>query len=269
MTKAIQWTALAERWARLRPPLRPAPEVVAFMRATIGEGEEQVLMFGATPEVARAFEPVQAVDRSLAMIGAVWPGSGPRRVITLADWLDYPPLARQFRAAVGDGCLNALASRDELRRLLERIDGWLMQGGLFVTRVYARPAEPILMKDLEAVLAGQRRVNFHAFKWLMAMHLAGISAEANGDCGRVAVSAIRDLFLRICADRAAAGVRCGWGPDDIDTIDAYRDSTDAYLFPTTDEFQGLLPSGFTGEWHAVGDYDLAEHCPLWVVRRRG
>lgn len=250
------------RWrARLGPPLRPHADVIEAYKAILAGHTRRLLVLGVTPGLADAGEEVVAVDRSEGMIARIWPGDTPRRRALKGDWLALPFPAGHFSAAAGDGSLNSITYPERYRSLLAELSRVLAPGGLFVTRVFMAPDRS---ETVETVVhlgrAGDIPV-FNAFKWRLAMALVAAAGEPN-----IAVTAIRDAFNRAYPDRAALAAASGWDPQDIETIDAYENSSDVYSFPTLAQLRAAVPASF-GDIRAVaaGHYALAERCPLIVM----
>lgn len=110
--------------------------------------------------------------------------------------------------------------------------------------------------------ASRGLVNFHAFKWQLAMHIAGYTSST------VRVELISQRFNEMFPDRDELAQRTGWSRKEIDTIDVYQGSPMAYSFPNRVEYQQALPPGISGvEFQACGDYDLAHCCPILTFRK--
>jgi len=257
------WQTYPARWTLLKPPLRPDADVVARVRTLVGGDAASVLLLGVTPELAAAFASVEAVDKSSGMIGALWPGDAPGRRAIEGDWLELAGAAR-FDGVVGDGSPNALTSLDDIGKLFGIVVALLAPGGVFACRLYERPAIPITLDDLQATTARRGVMNFHAFKWQLAMHIAETSSPT------VRVERIGQRFNALFPDRDALAERTGWSRAEIDTIDVYAGSPLAYTFPNRVEFSRLLPPGIEGvEFQACGSYDLASCCPMLTFRKSG
>jgi hypothetical protein len=256
------WQKFPTRWSLLKPPLRPDASVVARLQELVGGVAGPVLLLGVTPELAAAFDVVEAVDKSSAMIASVWPGDSPGRTAVEGDWLELAGGPR-FDGVVGDGSLNALTSLDDMGRLLGIVVGLLRPGRGFACRLYERPQIPFSLDDLLASTARPGLMNFHAFKWQLAMHIAEISGAT------VRVERIGERFNAMFADRDALARRTGWSREEIDTIDVYAGSPLAYTFASRAELARLLPAGIEGtEFQACGSYDLAACCPVLTFRKR-
>ncbi len=251
------WRRYHAEWWRIQPPLRPDPDVVDAIRRLAGGRQARVRLLGVTPELANAFDSVEAIDKSPTMIGTVWPGDSATRTAVLGDWLQMEPAARPFDAVVGDGSLSNVSYPHEVREVLLRSCRSLRPAGRLVFRLFERPDVPIAMDELRALAAGPAPLNFHAFKWKLAMHLAGVTSAT------IPVREIRALFDAAFADRDGLADRTGWPRPLIDTIDMYRDSDVRYTFMTRAELLAVLPEGIAeARLEPCGHYDLAEACPL-------
>ena len=256
------WQTFPARWSLLKPPLRPDASVVERVRGLVGADAAPVLVLGVTPELAAAFAVVEAVDRSSGMIAALWPGDAPGRRAIEGDWLALAGGPR-FAAVVGDGSPNALTSLDEIERLLRIVVDLLLPGGTFACRLYERPARPFTLDDLLATASRPGTLNFHAFKWQLALHLAQVRSPV------VPVERVGERFDALFPDRDALARRTGWSRAEIDTIDVYKGSPLAYTFPDRVEFTRLLPPGIeAAEFQPCGSYDLASCCPMLTFRKR-
>ncbi|MBL8905190.1 MAG: class I SAM-dependent methyltransferase [Rhizobiales bacterium] len=256
------WQTYHRRWSGLEAPLRPNSEIRARIVDLVGSGSDRVLLLGVTPELALSFENVVAVDKSAAMIANIWPGDGAKRRAIQADWLELDGSLGRFTAAIGDGSGNVLSHPGEIRQLLLTVREHLEPGGRFVCRLYARPEKPWSWQELLDEAAGRATVNFHAFKWKIAMRIAADGGAA------VPVTRIHEQFERHFPDREKLAAVTGWDRSVIDMIDTYRGSSAVYCFPTRAEFLDCLPSGFRGiGFHPSGTYDLAEDCPIFACEK--
>lgn len=255
------WQTYPARWSLLKPPLRPDASVVDRVQSLVGADAAPVLLLGVTPELAAAFASLEAVDRSAEMIAALWSGDTPLRRAICGDWLELAGEPR-FRGIVGDGSPNALTSLADIGRLFGIVARLLLPGGAFACRLYERPAVPIGLDDVLATTQRRDAMNFHAFKWQLALHLAEATSPV------VPVARIGERFDALFPDRDALAARTGWSRAEIDTIDVYAGSPLAYTFPNRVEFTRLLPQGIVAaEFQPCGSYDLAECCPMLTFRK--
>lgn len=256
------WQKYHARWSQIQSPLRPDQDVVTSMQQIAGAGSLPVLLLGVTPELADAFDRVDAVDRNSAMIANVWPGDSDTKTAIEENWLDIELEPGRYAAVIGDGSLNNVAWPGEMSALLGRVMRWLRPGGTFACRLFERPTGGYSRRHLQRVASEPASINFHAFKWQVAMHLA----EERG--ANVPVASILDLMEELFPDRDALAHTTGWPRTSIDTIDVYRGSSVAYSFPDRKEFMQALPEGATDiRFLACGSYDLASCCPLLTFRR--
>ena len=256
------WRDYAKRWGRIRPPLRPTRGVVDAIRDSVAQRDRRVLLLGVTPELSQAFPNLLAVDKNAEMIARWWPGDTPTRRALCANWLTLPLSTGPFSAVVSDGALSNVAYPDDTAILLRQARDLLEPGGRFVSRLFERPDDPWSYEALVAEASRPATVNFHAFKWKLAMRLA----EEEG--ASLPVQRILDVFNRLLPDRQRLASATGWAPEDINTIDVYEGSDIIYAFPNRAELLDLIPSGF-GAARVVpcGGYDLAECCPILVLER--
>jgi SAM-dependent methyltransferase len=242
--------------------LRPTGETVRNVIDLVGDRDRRVLLFGVTPELAKAFDRLVGVDKSRGMIENLWPGDTATRKSVEADWLTLDGSLGQFSAAIGDGSCNCVAYPKEVEKVLEQVRDHLEPGGRFVCRVYLRPDAMPSRAEMQGDPRGKARINFHAFKFLLAMRIAEDS-EAT-----VPVVSILAAFEEMFPDRDALAERTDWPRADIDTIDSYRNSSVAYSFFNRAEFLGAMPQGLVNpQFHSSGAYDLAETCPILVCER--
>ena len=256
------WQQYPRHWALIKPPLRPHADVVARLQNLVGSHRNAVLLLGVTPEIAEAFDTIDAVDNSPAMISAVWPGDSPSKRAVEGDWLELTGPEEGFDAIIGDGSINALTSLKDIEKFFRIVLRLLKPDACFACRLFERPAIAFEMDDLLRSAASRGLVNFHAFKWQLAMHLAEYTSST------VRVELIGQRFNEMFPDRDELAQRTGWSRKEIDTIDVYQGSPMAYSFPNRVEYQQALPPGISGvEFQACGDYDLAHSCPILTFRK--
>jgi SAM-dependent methyltransferase len=256
------WQDYHRRWSGLQAPLRPTLETVAIIQQLVGRRDARVLLLGVTRELAMAFPHILAVDKNIAMIKNLWPGDTATRTAREADWQNLDASWGRFSAVVGDGSCNSVTYPDELRQVLKQVHDRLEPGGCFVCRIYERPVHVPSTTALQAQGSRPAEINFHAFKWQLAMRIAEDTEPT------VPVASILKKFEDMFTDRGALAQHTGWPRADIDTIDAYRNSSVAYCFPNRAELLRVIPPGLGRiQFHASGAYDLAEWCPILVCER--
>lgn len=285
---ASHWQAYHARWSRLRPPLRPAASVVSALREELAsfpaaaEADRACLLLGVTPELAAVHTPLVAVDRNPAMIAALWPGDDAGRRAVRGDWTELDSSIGRLGCAVGDGSLNVMAYPHPQIQVLERLRALIPAHGGVVLRCFVRnlaetlrpgktlrpgetlrpgktscPAESLR----EVVETPELSASFHGFKWRLAMAMCAERGTT------LQVASLWAEFVACLPDREALAARTGWPLEDIKTIDVYSASSEAYAFPTREEFIQLAEtSGWSGSFREVGGYELAERCPVLVLR---
>ena len=254
------WGKYASRRPLLEPPLRPHPDVVALLRALVGDDGAPVLLLGVTSAIAEAFTSVDAVDINPSVVASSWPGDIGSKRARVGDWLELGGGDRRYRAVLGDGSLNMLTP-PQIGRLLAIVVGLLEPGGRFACRLFERPEPSFGEADLQRTASAPGPLNFNAFKWQLAMHLSS-------DRPTLPVAELRAAFLKRWPDRDALARATGWSRESIDTIDLYEGSSLVYSFPSRTEFRALLPVGIEAvEFLPCGSYPLAECCPVLAFRR--
>lgn len=262
------WEAHARQWARLGAPLRPSPaDVATYARIVDERRPRRALLLGATPEIARlatypAGATLVAADRAPAVLHAVFPRADAVAIPharVVADWCALPLADASIELALGDGCLTTLAYPHGVAAFARELARVLAPGGALVLRLFAAPTPRETLADVGRALARGEIGSLHALKWRLAM------AAPHGDT--IAVADILAAFDRVVPDRAALVRATGWDPDGFATIDAYRNSPHVYAFPTEAAQLAALAPAFAPIARSVGDYELAERCPIVVLRR--
>jgi SAM-dependent methyltransferase len=269
------WRKFAYLWSLLGSPLRPCAEDVEIFGELVADtglignaGEKQALLLGITPELAtapwlQAFRLI-AVEQSRAMIDGVWPGNNDHRKAVCADWSRAPFSDGSFDLAVSDGCMTSVGFPDELARLLASVQRCLRRDGYLLLRLFCRPDVP---ESPEAVLAALRSGaigNFHAFKWRLAMAIQGMA-----DGFDVAVDQVWKVWNATDIDTDKLAKERGWPPGQVSTIESYRGSTARYNFMRFGATIGRLQeAGFELVAKRTGSYELAERCPIVLLRKR-
>jgi SAM-dependent methyltransferase len=200
-----------------------------------------------------------AVDRSEAMIGAVFPVG--RGAAVLGEWLALPCADTSIDWVVGDGCASTFRYPTDYVRLAAELRRVMAPDGELVLRLFAAPDEPEPLDTIARDLAAGRIAGFHALKWRIAM------AVQPGD-RNVRVVDLLAGFDELVADRAALAARTGWSPAVIAAIDVYRDSEVSYSFPTLAEVRDALGDVLVERACHVPGYELGDRCPTLVLEKR-
>lgn len=241
--------------------MRPQGEDLELLRHALGPTSGVHLLLGATPEYATLAPQMVAVDYNDAMLREVWPRSIPEHWAVRANWLSMPFAARSVAAALGDGSVNARAYPDEYVQLFEQMQRVLVEGGRLALRVFVRPdVAPNCRTLCEGALRREYR-GFHAFKWRLAMAMLAESGEVN-----VRAADIYACRRRLLPDDEPLAAATGWNIDEIDTLNAYREATVSFSFPTLAELRRSYAATFDEVSLAHGSYELAECCPILALQ---
>jgi SAM-dependent methyltransferase len=133
----------------MRPPLRPDADVVAAFRSLTSDVAEPMLLLGVTPELADLSPNLTAIDRTQAMIDAVWPGDTPQRRARVGNWLKLRLPSASFASVVCDGGALAFPYPGLPTKVMREVANVLIPGGRFVTACSARPTRARRSKRCE------------------------------------------------------------------------------------------------------------------------
>ena len=262
--KDKSWSGHSRNWDKFGPPLRPTTAVADHMREQMVPGG-RILMMGVTPELHAAFDNIIAVDKDPDMIRNVWPGDNDTKAAIQGDWLRMRWPEGSFDGIACDGGLGMLEDPDDMRYFQSLCMRWLKPSGTVVHRLFERPVgRNAITKDrLLSVIEDPARVNWHAFKWLMAFYLC----EENDD-STLRLVEVMNLFNDLFPDRDLLLNKTGWSRETIDTIDLYADIDRISYFGTRDEYAATIPeSAVDVSFRVVSGYDLAEYCPIMRWRK--
>lgn len=249
-------------------------EEAAFAWAAGHPGQRlRALLLGVTPDVVgmRWPEPTAllAVDNSVAMARAVWPGNIPgRRWVVCADWQALPRGESSCDLVVGDGSINCLRYPEGFRRLAAGLHGVLSDDGLFVLRCYLQPDLQESPQDVVDRIADIP--SFHHFKFCLLMAMQPGVREG------IAVHRVHQFWTSLKPEEEALAARTGWERAAIRTIELYRGANTVHTFPTLGELRTVLLEFFDEMSLTTPSYPLGDRCPTLVLkplprtsRRRG
>jgi SAM-dependent methyltransferase len=275
-TSDTLWQRHARQWALLGPPLRPSGDDLVWAQGAIDESARRCgtrpvngLLLGVTPALAELSWPERsrlvAADFSLAMIRGVWPGpraEGAARWAVCANWLQLPLAPCWCDLVLADGCF-AIFDPVAATRFARSIHEVLRPGGVLSTRVYLRPEKTESAEDVWHELLGGLIGNIHVFKFRL------LAALHRGD-GQVCVADAWDFISSHC--RANGGLdglarHLGWPPEEVHTLEAYRDQPTVYRFFTDAEFREIMSGIFTEVACLRPGYEVGERYPTFVLTR--
>jgi SAM-dependent methyltransferase len=269
--RAAQWAKVARNWELYGPPLRPSREDLRFSEEAVGAWRGQgspprVLLLGVTPELYRLAwregTDFLAVDRSIEVIEAVWPG--PREAVRCEDWLEMKLPAASRDIVLCDGGLNLLAYPDEQQRLASILGEVLAEEGLCILRLFVRPAEKetrdaVLTDLLAGRIADMNVLKLRLWAALQETPSQGVELDTVWRAVQGAAGSLDELALKL-----------GWPLEETLFINAYRDSTTRYWVGTVDEVAKIFcqdAGGFELAGVHVPSYECGPLCPTVVLRR--
>lgn len=266
------WVSLANAYAEMRSPLRPCDEDIRFYENTVAAhtasdpaASIQALLLGVTPSIAAMRWPLAssllAIDGSVAMAKAVWPGDvAGKRWAVCGNWLTPPKRDSSCDVVIGDGAMNCLRFPDDCRRFSRSIRALLKPGGLLVLRCYTQPdvrEEPAQVLD-DAISGMIPTFTHFKFRLLMAMQASPFDG--------VAVESV----YRFWADHEHCGsllmARNGWPSSEMDTMQLYRGSSTVHTFPTLAGIREALSECFEEVAIHFPSYFDGQRCPSLVLR---
>lgn len=268
------WDDIATSFAVLGPPLKPSTEDIHFVEKavrnwSIGRPREplRALLLGVTPEIATMQWPdatlLTAVDNSLGMAQAVWPGNIPgRRWVVCGDWFALPQANSSCDVVIGDGSLNCVRYPHGLDAVAKNIRDVLHEDGVLLLRCFVQPATPELPEEVfsDLLQAKLPSVNHFKFRLLMAMQ----SSTEQG----IAVQDVYDKWVDSDIDQEWLMARTGWEKRAFQSIEMYKGQDVVHTFPTVTELREVLLEFFDETSVSIPAYRWGERCPRFVLRKR-
>jgi len=264
------WHSVAERWSQVGPPLRPSAGDMAAYRRAAGEwlspgAAPRVLLLGVTPEIYAMPWPAAtdfaAVDRSEAMIAAIWPGPPGR--VTRSDWRELPHPAASRDLVICDGGWHLLPWECGQRALARELARVLAPGGLAILRLFIPPAEAEATSAVLESLRAGRIASASELKLRLALSFQ--PAPGRG----VALAAVWQALQQAAPDVGALSRQSGIPLEQLAAIDSYRDSSDEYFFVSLDQVEQVMcgDDAFRRHEVIVPRVPLGERCPIVVFQR--
>lgn len=255
------WNNFHERWAGLKPPLRPHQAVTEAIQEAVRDHDEHVLLLGVTPEFADIGLQLTALERSTEMINLIWPGNTPQRQAVLGNWLSPSFHDKPFSAVIGDGVLSCIPYPHDYQTLFDAMTAVMQPNSRLVFRLFASPESGETVDEVVDAICHHEIKSFHAFKWRLAMAIVFERQDVN-----IPVRIIHQVFNDKFANRQALSDITGWSLNTIKEIDAYQDSHDVFSFPTLAQLKAVIPEAWRNvKICPVGTYELAERCPLLIM----
>ena len=264
------WGGREMTWHLLRPPLRPSPIDLGYLRETVREWKQQherrprLLLLGVTPEVYQLAEAegvhLFAADLSREMVRVVWPG--PRQRVMCADWTRLPLRGGTRDIASCDGGYILLDQQRQIdfARSLHRV---LIPGGRLLLRVFIPREPPEKPEEILDDLRAGKIASVHALK------LRFMSCD-HGGAGGIRGRDIWRLVHDSIAELPALASKLGWKPESLITLETMRHSDITYFQPSHDDVVRRFtaePGGFRLLRRERPEYDLGDQAPTYIFQR--
>lgn len=265
------WSAVAERWKLVGPPLRPSPEDEReYSRVVLdwshSHGSPRALILGVTPELHGLPWPagtdLKALDHTQAMIDALWPG--PKDAALRGEWTDILLPAGSVDLVLCDGGLHLLSYPSQQRAMVRSLKRILVVGGLFVVRLFVPPAQRETVDAVLRDLASGTIPNLNVLKLRLGMALQQSATEG---------VELHDVWSALQAqfpDFEGLAHRLGWDLAHLQAIDTYRNCRSRYHFVSVEAAQAMFcddEAGFELVSVHTRSYALGERCPIVVFRK--
>jgi SAM-dependent methyltransferase len=269
--RSSHWPRIARSWSLVGSPLRPvAADLELFDQAIAGWHNDgfaapNALILGVTAELFQnlhwpAGTRLAALDGSLAMIEAVWPG--PRDTAHLGSWTDMPFPDGSLDIILCDGGFGLLSLQDQ-RALLGEVARVLSTRGIFSVRLFAPMGRTGSLEDITADLMQRRIASLDQLKLRLWGAMQG-SAETG--------VRPRDVVAQIHAmsDNGRFLVeQLGWNPEHVERLQVHRDSTAVYHLTDAAGLSAMLAAtpGLALRSIARPGFPCGESCPVVTAQR--
>ncbi len=144
MLRTEQWHSMAQMWEFVKAPLRPQKSETDFLNSSLQKNFKspvKVLILGVTRELFKLNWPVgslvEAVDKSQAMIDALWLGK--KECAYCDNWLGFKGVSESYDMILCDGGLHLVNYPAEQSQLLQNIYRLLKKDGLLSFRFFSPP----------------------------------------------------------------------------------------------------------------------------------
>jgi hypothetical protein len=266
------WDNFARKYAAVGAPLRPsrddvrfAEETAAAWKASHPDQRLRALLLGVTPDIGNMRWPeassLLAVDASMGMARAVWPGNIPqKRWAVCGDWLALPVRDSSCDVVMGDGSGTCVRYPDGFRALAASISRVLSAEGLLMLRCFVQPDARECPEDVFRDLFRTAIPSFHHFKFRLLMALQPCSQQG------IAVNDLYRFWRDRKVDRDVLASRQGWEKQAIETIELHNGPNTVHTFPTLNEVRSVLQDFFEEVSISIPAYELGERCPTLTLR---
>ncbi len=269
-----QWPTVAENFVRLiNHPLRPIAEDIDFLHQKIEHWQQththapRVLILGVTPEYFYAQWPkgthIFALDQTREMIEFVWPG--PREQAIQGSWLETEFPQHHFDCVLCDGSINMLKYPEHQTRLAERLAYLIAPGGFFLSRLFtASTKKPSTSEVLQQLLDGK-------FPSLNHLKISlWLSLQTHSHEGTL-LADVWNAVHTLEPNQQKLAQQLGWKLEELQMINAYRDNSARYYFPTIEQvielFHSQKRAAFQLQQVHIPRYFMGEQFPTVIFNR--
>jgi hypothetical protein len=253
------WPVVAKCFKFDTTPGRPTAEDITIVRQQLLSLKKPLrgILLGVTKELAELASDeinITAVDKSLEMIEHQWIGNNSNRTVKVGDWLDLPSMFTNMDFVLGDGVFTVL-DRKSLPRLMDCVRSVLVDGGLFIVRLFCSPEVRESFEDIYQNTTS----NFAAFRWRLAQSICDSNFE-------VPVKDILNRFREVISPADIA--HFGWTKGELSIMEVYEKLPYVLTFVTEAIFMELCHQrGMEIIGKFTGSYELSERCPTFVLRK--
>lgn len=258
------WQAVAARWAQVGPPLRPSPDDVAVYQKLVEAWKPQrTLILGVTPEIEALSYPeenqVFALDHTLGMIEAVWPG--PRSRVVKGNWRAMPFGAGSFDVGFCDGGLHLQPFPVGQREVARSLCQALKIGGRAVFRLFPMPEAALAPERVLTELWEGSIPNLNVLKLRLGWALQHSPEEG------VSLADVYQTIADLGSDLNVLADCLHWKREHLLAIESYRGSANQYHFLGLDDAVRLFCDEAGG--FELESIEPMDGCPIVVFRKRG
>jgi len=253
-----------------RPPMRPSGQDLAYYWDIAAEWVRKhraprVLQLGVTPELYDLPWPegtdFLAVDRTQAMIGAIWPGS--QDSVLCEDWLsmNLPDGSRDI--VLCDGGLQLLdypEGQSNLIRILRRV---LSDEGLCIFRFYVLPVQGETPDSVIRDLLDGDIGSLETLKLRLNMSLQKYPE------GGVVCEHVYETLVKAVPNLEELAVKLGWPVERMLLMNDYKGMEFRFYWLSLEQIVDLFcrhPGGFRVHRLETPSYELGQRCPTVALQ---
>lgn len=201
-----------------------------------------------------------AVDRSMGMVQAVWPGNiHSRRWAVCGNWMELPQPNSSCAVVIGDGAMNCVKYPDGLRALVGNVRAVLRDDGMLLLRCFVRPDSQEPPEDVFSDLSQSKLPSVNHFKLRLMMAMQSSTEEG------IAVNDVYEKWAGRAIDEECLMARTGWAKSAIKILEVYKGQDAVHVFPTLAEFRSVFDEFFDEISVSTPSYYLGDRCLSFVL----